>query len=358
MAAVLCACSSQPEYFDAKTLPPLVTPDGIDSQRLGQLYPVPEQTGRVPTKSLIPFPPTVGVQDNANIASLQTMDDQLWVLNAKSPATTWSQLLSFFQGRKIAIARQDLSTATIETDWFEQAVQPGVAIRYRLRLDQGMQSDTTDIFFRNEKRIGTEAVANISLEHLQDRAHANWLANELIVALNNPNAAVGDSYLATTIDLPQKVKLTDVNDEPVLVTIADQPRLIRALNKALDENGLLLYGSDIESGVYHVDQYTPRDKKSRWGRFFSWGSDRPDSKPRYTIGEIINHLPNNSSVNTLFPDVSKRETDKKLSSIPGYLLIIRPLQGQTIIYLRDGYGNELAGDKARAILDTIRLRLL
>jgi outer membrane protein assembly factor BamC len=356
---LLSACSSQPEYLEATSLPVVKLPAATGKERLGQLYPIPEAHAPKPDQFTVPYPPTVGIQDDANIASVQTMDNQLWILNAKSPASTWSQLMTFFQQRQIAIMSKELSTATIDTNWIKEAVQPGFFTRYRLRLEQGLQPNTTEIYLANERK--SEAMKDIASTNwpdtLQDGAHGKWLAKELVTTLNNPKLNVGDSYLATTINLPQKVLLTNIDKEPVLSIKAGQGRLNRAFDKALDNNGLIIYAST--DSIYHINQYKVKEKKSSWYNPLSWGAnEKPDKKSSYSLDEILAHLPNEVQVNDVFTNLAQRQGAKKLSGVGGYLLVQRQLPESTLIYVRDGYGRRLKVTEARNLLDTIRLRLL
>ena len=339
-------------------------PEGTSEDRLGQLYVVPQQQGVVLEGNKAPFPPSVGVQDDANIASLQTLDQQFWVMNAKAPAVTWSQLLSFLRVRQIAVIDSDLSTATIQTGWFQQAVQPGYATRYQLRLERGLQTDATEIFITNEKAsLADIAADSVTHRHpsnqLQDRAHGLWFANEVVRVFNDPDIVVSNSYLANTINLPEKVRLTTLDQESVMYVTLDNDRLHRAIEKALDQNGLQAYGQDVQKFVYYFDEYQSDDSPSRWWNPFSWSSTG-DSKREspYGLNEILSQLPDEPAVNQLFPDVSTRQVDKKLVRVPGYLLVKREKQGKTTLYVRDAYGRPLTLNRSRELLDTIRLRLI
>ncbi len=362
LALILSACASkQPDYLKAKTIPPIVPPENVDKERLGQLYRIPEKTTRDPKKFTTPFPPTVGSANDANIASLQTFDEEFWVLNAKPPATTWSQLISFWQRKNVVLVRRDLNTATLDTGWFEQAVQPGFATRYRLRLEQGLQAGTTEIYMINEKRALADQSSNLYQwpTQLEDRTHANWLAKELVASLNSSNANIGDSYLAATINLSDKVQFTEIDQEPVLIIQEEEGRINRALTNALDENGLLTYDSDIAEGVFYFDTYKVKQKKkSSWINFLNLSDSKEEKKEsRHSLEKILTRMPDDPEARVLFPDIAN-SLERKLSNISGYLLVKRERQNDTVIYVRDGYGKLLEVEEARVLLDTIRLRLI
>lgn len=371
----LSACSTgKTDYLEAKTIPAIELPEGADDDRVGELYRVPEsKSDKKLTEFEVPLPPVVAVREDDNIASRQTMGDRIWVLNGQSPANTWSQLLSFWQTRGVALTKRDLSTATIETDWFSEAVQPGFAVRYQLRLERGLQENSTEIYLSNDKiRVAelqkSESQASesqqsdlqrppISAENwtdaVQDRAHANWLAEQLLILMNNPNTVFGDSYLATTIELPPKLGLSQLNSEPVLISTEERSRLEQALNRGLETAGLLIYDQDVQQGVFHFDEYDER-KPRLLGLIPEKG--RESKKSRYTLNDILAHLLPYDDENAVFS--SNLLSDKELSNVPGYLLALKEHQGQTLIFVRDGYGKPLAFGRARELLDTIRLRLI
>jgi len=359
---LLSACATNTDYLEATTLPPVNPPGGLDRDRLGQLYPVPEQKEATsPKKFSVPFPPTIGVQEETNVASIQTMDAEFWVANAKPPAATWAQLIYFWQQKRIGLAKRDLSNATMTSNWFAEALQPGSKIRYRLRLEQGLQPNTTDIFIYNEKQLSNEpAVSDQVDEVLSDRFHGDLIAKQLVSSLNEPEIVLGDSYLAATIDLPQKVRLSEVDGETVLLSVAPVARLYRAFSETLNKDGFTLYGKDSAQGVYYFGEVR-EGKKGLLGWFdFSSnnvfdGSAATSDQPLETI---LSSLPDEPEVNSLFPDTASRDTAKKLSGKKGYLLVVRQQPQRTVIYVRDSAGRLLPTDEAIGLLDTIRLRLL
>lgn len=355
LTSFLYACSSQPDYTQATSIPALKTPEGVTNERLGQLYVVPEQSGATADTDAVPFPPTVGAQESAQIAFRQNLGLQSWVFNAKSAATTWSQLSSFLQQNTVPVIKRDLATATIETGWFSLGLQPGYQVKYQFRLEQGLQPNTTEVFLVNVKREQSAGDAN-PIEWTQtatDRVHANWLSDRLIASLNDADNIVGDSYLATTINLPRKVTFTSRDNEPVLSTIVTDERLDSALKKALTNTPYLLY--DNTAGIYHFNRGNT-EKPSFLIRLFTWSDGGPQANSDYTLSELLQHMPVQSDDN-IFPDLGE-QMDKPLSGVEGYLLVVRRESDRNWVYVRDGYGKRLPVDKARELLDGIRLRLI
>ena len=360
----LSACATrQPDYLGAKTIPAVKVPEGLDDSRLGQIYRLPQQQIIAPTVFKTPFPPAIATQASEQQASLQQLDNKLWVLNDRSVATTWVQVIDFWLRRGVDLELTDVANAVLQTRWFKETLQPGFSIRYRLRLERGFQDNTTEIHFSNQKRDDN----NLTSEWItfqgnvgDDRVHAQLMSASLVTQFINGPSEVGDSFLAESIKLPQKSALSIVNDDPVLRLNVATARAYKALAKALSSEGFLTYDSDLAKGLVHFDQSAAgNQRRGFFGLLGAKQNSRDNSKSPYSVEEIVSRLPNNPDVNELFFGDKKRVRDNqsRLSSVPGFLLVIKPHNGSQLLYLRDGYGEVLEAEAAKNILDDIRLRL-
>jgi len=367
LLGVLSCSSRQPDYLKAETLPAVKVPEGLDERRLGQLYRLPKQESVEPTSFEIPFPPASATQTSEQKASLQQLDDKLWVLNDRSVATTWVQVINFWHKRGVSLAETNVANATLTTWCFYEALQPGFSIRYRLRLEQGFQDNTTEIYLTNEKSNDCDVTSEWATEQNvvgDDRVHAQLMANSLVTQLINGESDVGNSFLAESISLPEKTSLSVVNNEPVLVIDTQTPRAYMALSNALVSEGFLTYGNDLAKGFFHFDQYEVNNKKRGFlgilkAKPSSQKNEIPNKKSRYSVAEIITSLPNKPGVNDLFFGDKElvREDQSRLSGVQGFLLVVRRRDDSQLVYVRDGYGKVLEVDDAKNILDAIRLRL-
>jgi uncharacterized lipoprotein len=349
----------------AETIPAVKVPEELDNSRLGQLYRLPDQDIVEPTSAKTPFPPASATQASGQSASLQQLDNKLWVLNDRSVATTWVQLINFWNRRGVTLEKTDVKDATLQTGWFNEAIQPGFSIRYRLRLEQGFQDNTSEIYLSNQKRDNSNLAGewiNNQNDVGDDRVHAQLIADSLVTQLINGQSDVGNSFLAESINLPQKSSLSIINNEPVLLLAVNTPRANNALSKALADDGFLTYDSDLASGFFHFDQYEVGKKGflSFFSRSKSSQEDSvPNKKSKFSIEQIVTHLPKDPIVNELFFDdkSAERKDLPKLSGVPGFLLVVKPQDDSQLVYVRDGYGKMLESEEAKDILDVIRLRL-
>lgn len=367
LLSVFSCSSPKPDYLKSETLPAVKVPEGLDNRRLGQLYRLPKQESIAPTSFKTPFPPASATQGSQQLASLQQLDNKLWVLNDRSVATSWVQVINFWNKRSVSLAKTDVATATLQTGWFNEALQPGFSIRYRLRLEQGFQDNTAEIYLTNQKRDNSKLNSEWTTEQNNvgdDRVHAQLMADNLVTQLINGESDVGNSFLAESISLPEKSSLSVANNEPVLVINTQTSRTYKALSNALVSEGFLTYGTDLAKGFFHFDQYEVEKKKTRFlgllkAEQSSQKHKAPSNKSRYSVEEIIARLPNKPSVNDLFfgDKEAVRENQSRLSGVPGFLLVVKHRDNSQLVYVRDSYGKALKGDGAKNILDAIRLRL-
>lgn len=360
----------QPDYLKAETIPAVKVPEGLDDRRLGQLYRLPKEKFIEPTEFKAPLPPASAVQASSQLASLQQLDNKLWVLNDRDVATSWIQIIDFWRQRKVGLAQTDIAQATLETQWFTEALQPGFSIRYRLRLEHGFQDNTAEIYLSNQKRDndnleGEWIATDIDKSVGDDLIHAKLIASSLVSQLINGQTDVGNSFLAESISLPKKSALTVDNNEPVLRLDDDIARVYSALSTALSSEGFLTYATDTAEGLFHFDKYEVVTKKTRYlgllkSKTISKEEAIPKKRSRHALQKIITHLPNKPYVEDLFFEgkADEREKQSRLSNVPGFLLVVKRRDNSKFVYVRDGYGKVLKIAEAKEILDSIRVRLL
>ncbi len=369
LGVVGCSFSrKKPDYLESESLPPIKVPEELDDRRIGQLYRLPKQEIIVPTSFKVPFPPAGSAQSSEQGASLQKLGDKLWILNDRTVAQTWVQLINFLTDRNISLAKTDLNNAILQTNWFSESLQPGFSIRYRLRLERGFQDNTAEVYLTNQKRDNS----NLTSEWLDqsksigdDGVHAQLIAEALVKYLTSGQSDVGNSLLAESISLPEKSKLILVDKDPALLIESGggNLRVYQALSKALASDGFLVYDRDTTNGFFHFDKYEIDQKKRRLlglvrtKQTIQKEKIIANKKSRHSLKKIIERLPNKSSVNSLFFDGKNRPKVSRLSNVPGFLLVVKPAESGHLVYIRNGYGKELKSDEAKELLDEIRLRL-
>jgi uncharacterized lipoprotein len=360
---LLSACSSNDTYLGAKTLPPVVVPDRLDKQALGQIYVVPKGDGRLAAGEFSePLPPTLSSRQAIIEPRIQTFQGKSWLVVPKEASATWSQLLIFLQSRQINSVKQDPSAAVIETEWVTEAAEYNQAYRYQLHLEAGLQPDLTEIHAVNIQDSSKAPIPAATQwpQYSESTSHEVWLLQQIAKIISNQKT-LGDSLIASAISFEPKSVSNSVNGEPVVDLLVSKDRAYNVLLNSLNDSQFATYDYDESAGVIYFNEDDTQEKKSLTKKVTGFIYDiatvqflKNDSP--YPLVDILASLPNEESAKALFPQ--PRVETKKLPGIPGYLLVLRQVnENKQRLYLRDGYGRPLASAKAKVLLDTIKKQL-
>lgn len=352
--ALMAACTSpNTDYVGAKSLEPIKLPSDVNGEGLGELYPVPEgSTERLQTST--PLPPTVGLQSGID-ATAFALGDRYWVLNNKTPSTTWSQLLEFWQAEQIAVLDQNVGEATMRSAWFTQAIQPGLEVRYQLELTRGLQYDSTEIHLINQVRQQGSAAGEWG-DTSDNPNHNQWLIERLEPFLNNRPDALNDSFLASTLNLPARITYSETAKEPMLRIDIDSERSGPMLTRAMQQQPLYLYAADLSRDIYHINVIEPNQKTGVLNRLNPFSSQEPLESP-YDLPTILANIDQTSEAARVFQGIQVVKSES-LSNIPGYLMVVSELaDGKKQLVLRKSNGEYLPLDEAKFVIDIIRRQL-
>jgi len=364
---LLSACSSNDAYLDAKALPPVVVPDGLDKQALGQIYVVPKGDGRLATGEFAePLPPALASRQTIVEPRIQTFQGKSWLVVPKEASATWSQLLIFLQSRQISTLKQNPNDAVIETEWVTEAAEDNQAYRYQLHLEAGLQPELTEIHAVNVQGAIKAAIPSAIPtttqwpQYSESTRHELWFLQQIAKVISNQKA-LGDSLIASAISFSPKSASNSIDGEPVVDLLIGKERAYNVLLNSLNDSQFVTYDYDESAGVIYFNEDATQEKKSLTRKVAGFIYDiatvqflKNDSP--YPLEDILSNLPNEDSVKTLFPlsDIST----KTLSGVPGYLLVLRQIdENKQRLYLRDGYGRPLPSAEAKVLLDTIKKQL-
>lgn len=371
--AVLSACTTNDDYLKASTLPPITVSEELDKGTLGEIYRVPEGDGRIATGELKkPLPPTLSGLQGVSEPRVQTFEGDSWLVVPKEASATWSQLLIFLRSRSISTVSQDVFKATIETGWVRDESDPTQAYRYRLHLEAGLQSDLTEIHAVNiqgSPRSQLPAVSQWPPQPESATQQTKFLKQ--IAKVMSNQKALGDSLIASSINLPEKVRGSSVQGEPVIELAISPARTWQAVETALGQGDFVLYDQDRSAGVFYMDEdeKTAKKKKSlkeKVGAFLDElarveitkrGASKEKGKVSpYSLEQVLAHLPEDDVVNALLGPIEN--SDKPLlNKVPGYLLVVNNIGDKQRLYVRDGYGRPLPSAQAKLLLDSVKSQL-
>lgn len=371
---LLMSCSSKQYYLEANTLPPVVVPDGLDNDALGESYAVPKGDGRLATGELKkPLPPTLSSTQLITEPRVQTVGDLSWLVVPKEAAATWSQLVIYLQSRQIKTVKQDVFSARIDTSWITESAKSGTAFRYQLRLEPGMQPEFTEIHAVNIQGTSRDDISpeTVWKKRSDSQVHKTWFLKEIAKGLSKQRG-VGDSLVASSIVFPPRIVSTSVQGEPILDLTLNAERAHFALANSLKENEFSVFEENKAAGVvYFNESKKSKKKKTKFLAKLKNFLDRistakitsagivTNSNASAGLDEMLAHLPNEEAVNALFPNRGVAADTQPLSNLSGYLLVQRSIENgaKQRLYVRDAYGRLLEPSTSKTLLDRIKQQL-
>lgn len=365
------------DYQKADNIPPLVLDQNLDRQALGELYPIAPLTAAdmedLPEADEVPRPMPISANILEENVKIQRLGDQTWILMNVAPGEVWPRLRSFLNINGLTVARADISTGVIETDWIQFKTNLDTYDRYRLQIDQGVQPDTSEIHIIHMSiPTGTQPALDTPWpQKSSNPERERWLLDEIAATLASDTTEGGTSLLAQAIGGASKAGLGMRKGEPILSLRLDRARALGTLSHAVKQEGFIPYDSHGGEGIFYVYYRKPDPEGPGW---FSrkWSGLRnsrvmtaifgvPESeavkvKSRYTLAELLEHLPRDEALDNA--PMSNRQAEQDLPQAPGYLVILTGTDGDMVVRVRDPYGKRLETRKVREMLSVIRKNLI
>lgn len=358
------------DYLKADSLPPMDVPPELNQEAPGQLYEVPPLTDDDASfvedtdHFTVPRPRPLSANALVERVKIQRLGDERWILVNVQPGQVWPQVSNFLSSNQLQVAHTDINRGLLETGWvsFNEETESGADTvhRFRVRIDKGVQPDSSEIHVLHMGVPRGEAPqASGWPEDSIDKEREHWLVNEMANALASEDIteAGGTSLVAQAIGGEAKSALNMVQGEPVLRLDLARERGLATLSHATQQEGLVTFDSDLGAGVIYLDYRKPETGKRGWfSRLFGLNKPKPAPTSSYTLEDILPQLPQP------YTAVSARQaTDAEQTQpdVPGYLLVItHPEEGVIEARLRDPYGRQVPPRRAREILTAVRRNLI
>ncbi|HSH15475.1 MAG TPA: outer membrane protein assembly factor BamC [Verrucomicrobiae bacterium] len=268
------------DYLAAREHPVIRVPDGLDDQALGELYAIPAVAEPLipEANNEIPRPQPLGTSLLEEEIKVQSLGDKRWIWINRAPAEVWPRVRNTLNTNDIAVARAEAAEGVIETVWVEFDDDPGNLHRYRLRMEQGMQSDTTEVSISHAvmPKGGTVVPPwpDSSLADERERTMADFIASGLA-----GNAGGGQvSLLAQSIGSGAKVEVVAAADAPpYLLLKSGYDRSWASVAQSVSRDEFVLVDQDRTRGLFYVTlkEDVEREKPGFFARMLGAGkSDR------------------------------------------------------------------------------------
>ncbi|MGH1469665.1 MAG: outer membrane protein assembly factor BamC [Cellvibrionaceae bacterium] len=355
------------DYLKTDSIPPVEVPEGINQERFGELYVVPDidrKEFEYPEEFVVPRPQALAANVFAEKVKIQSLNGKRWVAINTSPAEVWPRVRSFLNTNSLAVAKTNPEEGIIETTWLQFKDDPDNRDRYQLRIEQGVQPDTAEIHVTHVKmKRDQEAPLDVDWpETSVDAERESWMVDEVAASLASDATASSASLLAQTIGGDKKISIISKNREPVLRMDLIFTRARATLNHALDQEGFKLIEENSDLKLVYVTYTDPNESE---GFFSGWFSDEEDTE-QYTVAELLRAMtvldtPDNrrlfpKEVFTPTQDSSKKKIN--LDDHSGYFIIVKEDEGGVDVYIRGASGVKLTSRKARDLLNIIRRNLI
>jgi outer membrane protein assembly factor BamC len=300
---------------------------------------------------------------------IQRLSGSQWIFITNSPAEVWPQVREFLGVNGMNVAMTDPTAGVIETDWLAFTDTPEQVDRFRVRIENGVQPGSSEI---HVLQMHTAADADLAAVTSWPDGSAQaereaWLIDLLSNTLAANIERSSSSLLAQTIGGDSKVYLdnTDTN-EPVLRLKLPYVRAWASVNGALQKDGFYLFGKENTLGVFYADYREPLDegdkpgwlRKSYRGLKKVIGAEDQTAAPEtpYQLDQLISSLPSTADTEEVFSRIDSN--NEQLLDVPGYLLVVRGVNQDIEVRIRDGYAQKIDEREAKRLLSIVRNNLI
>ncbi|MFP6836629.1 MAG: outer membrane protein assembly factor BamC [Pseudomonadales bacterium] len=290
------------DYLDAQGRSGLVVPGDLNPERVRDPFPIPptpEQMNPQFYPKRPPQPDAIYANDTRNEVRIQRLGDRSWLAIPESPNIVWPKIKQFLAENAIPVAAESSPDGRIDTGWLtitnEQyrdvirlLIRDGrdktkIASgrdRLRIRVEQGMREDTSEVHVRHENDSMGLPGPDLLVDLNTVESKILDIETDMLNALGGFIAAkVSEqtyTMVAQKISLGAKSLITrDEQGAPTLLLFLDQDRAWAALGQALDRAEMNVTDQDRSEGLYYVNVtesfLAGEQKKGFFGRMFSFG---------------------------------------------------------------------------------------
>lgn len=356
------------DYLKADSLDPLKVPDHLNEAALGQLYQVPALTEedisfvQDTTDFEVPRPEPLSTNALVERVKIQKLDDERWILVNVEPGELWPRIRNFLSTNNLEVASTDTDRGLIETQWLSFKDDDTNQInRYRIRIDRGVQPDTSEIHVTHmslDRDSATQTQLNAWPDESSSKERENWMVDELAATLASEDlqSVGGTSLIAQAIGGEIKARSAMVEGEPVLILELNRSRALATVTHSVQQEGFTIYDSDPAAGLFYLGYRQPRDSEPGWlARLFGAEKNPKPPKTDYSLQQLRDVLPEG----VLATPEQAQNAREQAPDAPGYLLVLKENESGILeARLRDAYGQRLAPRRARELLSVLRKNLI
>ncbi len=246
-------------YRDARILPPMEIPPELDSYTIDALFVIPENPiiSGLTFEDNVPLPKPIETRRREGVV-IQTLGERRWIVIDATPAQVWPLVRDFWSELNLELDAADPGTGIMETSWLEAGSAPETRQKYRVVIEPGLHSASSEITVKHLQELRTQPIPmivewpevsdNIEMERQILGAVSQYLADR-----NDIYQASTASLLAGTIEGARKANIIDnFGSDPYLQLRIDYDRAWVQVRQALDNADIEIVDSDRDDAVFNV----------------------------------------------------------------------------------------------------------
>lgn len=274
------------DYLLAEETQPLVVPEDMDSNSLGQLYPLPEIAGEVGqiTEFEVPRPQSAAVNTFEQLVKIQSLEGRRWIFINLSPSEVWPRLRSVLSRNGIPAERADGASGVIDTVWVKFSSDGDNSHRFRFSISPGVQLESAEIAIlqnqasRGEEQGASWPAASDDVQREQDMLQ--MIATELANMADFGSV----SLLAQNIGGDAKVRVvTPQVSDPYIEMALSFDRSWASVSYSAERGGFTVVDQDRTQGLLFVNYSEEKDEDEGWFSGWFGGDDRVEMNYRILV---------------------------------------------------------------------------
>ena len=266
------------DYRKARVEPKLKVPASMSDEALQDIYVIPPVTEnlRVTGEFDTPRPAPLVARTSDEMVRVQRLGKEEWILANLAPGQLWPQVRAFLNSNSLQVARVDARAGLIETGWL-QPEGGGMDERYRFRMEQGVQRNTSELHVLQMVQAGDiSSWPEVSSDHERENNMLMLIAQYLA---NSTEAAPVSMMAQEAIKASGKVSMQE--DEAEMPYIRLELPFYRAwasVERAVGESSFQTRDRDRSSGRLYIRYIENPDDDGGWFDWLFSDSEEADTK--------------------------------------------------------------------------------
>ena len=266
-------------YIDLRPQAPLEVPADLRQVKPSQVSAIPaigEQRNASYYPDRPPLPDAKYASDNRDEVRVQRLGSRSWLVIPESPTTAWPKMKQFFADNGIVLIDDRPDVGRLNTAWLEDTSSPARDIvrtlmqrarseaglesgedRFLLRVEQGMQPQSTEVHLRHDNDELNGVVAPDLLRVQEVNSDLVAAENALLEQIGGYVAArVAESTVSKVAlqigSQPKSDMRRNADGIPELSFFLDRRRALASLTQSLRNAGVLINSEDSDAGRFDI----------------------------------------------------------------------------------------------------------